>query len=250
MRVLGYTLLGVAAYGFFLLAQAPGTLLFGLVAEQLPGLTVRQLEGSALYGSARDVGFQSVQVENLSWHWRPLALVTGKVDYRLMLSEPQLHVEGTIGADLNRRIYVNDLNGRLPVAKLAELMGPASLAMTGHLELDVALLRLGKHGLPQAAQGTVRLLDARSSFPRLEFGNFGMTLTTEQETIVGLIKDEGGPLEFTGTLTLSPEGRYRFNAQIGVRRKTNRELQGILSLLGRPDSDGKWRINLSGTLTA
>lgn len=250
MRLLGYTLLGLAAYGFFLLTQSPAALVAGMLAERLPGLTVRQVEGSALYGSAWGIGFPGVRVENLAWRWRPWALATGQMNYRLQLSEPQLRLEGTVGVDLNHRIHIDDLQGRLPVAKLTGLIGPTPLAMTGDLELDVARLRLGENGLPQAAQGTARLLDARSSFPRLALGDFGMTLTTEEDNIVGVIKDEGGPLEFTGTLTLSPEGRYRFLAQIGIRDKTNRELQGILSLLGRPDGDGKWRINLSGTLNA
>ena len=250
IRLLGYILLGLIVCSFLFVTVPPATLFVGLLEARLPGLTVRQSEGSALYGSASDVGLKSIRIENLSWRWHPLALITGRMNYRLLLSEPRLRLEGTVGTDPRGEIHINDLHGRLPLAKLVELIGPTPLVMTGDLVLNINTVRLGANGLPQAARGKIYLRDARSSFPRLELGNFGMTLTTKDQAIVGVIEDEEGPLELAGTLTLGSDGRYRFFARVGVRDKTKRELQGILSILGRPESDGRWNIKFSGALNA
>lgn len=248
-RVLGYVLLGAIAYAGFLLALTPAAWPLGLLAARLPDLTVEQAHGSVLYGRAREIGLRGVEIASLAWSWRPLALFSGRVEYSFTLTkEPGLYLKGRAAMGLDRRLDVERLHGYLPVAEAIALAGHTPPSLLGEVRLELAELRLDAAGRPQAAQGEVHLIDARSTFPRLKLGSFDLDLATGEEGIVGSVRDAGGPLELTGTLTLTPDGRYRFSGQAGARDPANRELQGILHLLGRPGRDGKSRIDISGAL--
>lgn len=247
-RLAGYGLLGLGAYLFFMLLQTPAAWMIALAAERLPGFTVQEVRGSALAGAARGVGLRGATIASLHWRWRPLALFEGRIGYRFELAEPDLHLEGAAGVNRKQQIRVADLNGHLPVAKAIALAGRSPLSLIGTVELDLAELRLNAAGRPQAAEGMVRLRNLRSTFPRLDLGDFDVTLHSAEQGIVGEVKDAGGPLELIGTLTLDPGGGYRFTGQAVARDPNNRELSGSLRLLGRPGKDGKSRLDFSGRL--
>lgn len=129
------------------------------------------------------------------------------------------------------------------------MLDETSLPLDGILELNLAILRLNEKGRLHAAQGTIRLVQARSTLGQpVALGDFVIELTTRDEAILGDVTDSGGPLKVTGTLTLTPDNRYRFVGEISTRDKNNPHLQQALSLLGQPGRDGTRRIDVTGTL--
>ena len=247
-RLAGYALLGLGAYLLFLAVQMPAAWMMALASERLPGFSVQELRGTAFEGAARGVRLRGAGVEQLRWRWRPLVLLAGRIGYRFELAEPELRLHGSVAMQPDRQVHVSDVTGYLPIAKLIALAEPSPLALNGRLELDLAELRLNATGRPQAARGTLRLRDLRSTFPRLELGDFDVSLRTAEQRIVGDIRDAGGPLELIGALTVDPDGAYRFTGQAAARESNNRELSGSLRLLGRPGPDGKTRLDFSGKL--
>jgi general secretion pathway protein N len=110
-------------------------------------------------------------------------------------------------------------------------------------------LCLDPTGVPNTAWGTLQLSETRTSIGRaFALGDFYATFTTADKIIRGEIKDTGGPLDLTGTLTHDPDGRYGFSGELGVRDESNAELRQILGILGQPGTDGKWPLELTGSL--
>ena len=245
---LRYVVLGLVAYVLFVCAQAPAAVLVGYFQHYLP-IQIQQIDGSLLKGHAQGIVVRGAEIESLTWQWLPLALLKGRIEYRMSLMESQLELEGLASIGLDHQFHISDIKGFISLRQAISLALHAQLPLNGRVEVDLDEMRLGSDGMPRAAYGSAQLLNARTTLGRtLELGDFRTELTTHEQGIVGDVRDIGGPLMLSGTLTLTPDGRYRFTAQAALRDKHNRELQEVLSLLGRPKQDGKWTIDIKGVL--
>ncbi|MFO1371280.1 MAG: type II secretion system protein N [Candidatus Competibacteraceae bacterium] len=249
-RFLGYGLLGLAAFLFFMLMEAPAGIVMGLLGQRLSGLNVQSVRGTALDGAAHGVRWRTLDLEQVAWRWRPFALLMARLEYGLTVTAPEITLTGRTGISLDRQVQFHDLTGHLPLATLGVLARQPLLPAQGMVEFDSLQLRLNDAGRPLVAQGRVRLLKVRANLGQpLELGDFEIQLhNADASGIQGLCKDTGGPLLLTGTLTLAPDGRYRFNGQFAVRDAANQTLRQALQPLGPPNNDGQWPFNFSGTL--
>ena len=248
-QTLGYVILGLVAYMLFLLWQFPAATAMGYLAPRLPGLTVGDIEGQLLAGQAHRVGYQGVELEQVTWRWRPLALLAGQAGVRLAFREPRVEINLDAGVNLDGRLRMGDLQGHLPLSRAMELLNLRGSPLEGRLELELERLELDPTGRPQAAQGTVRLVQTHTNLGNpLELGAFRVELTSDETGIQGQVGDEGGPVAVAGTFELAPDGRYRFQGSVGTRDQADPRLEQMLGLLGRPGPDGRWRVDFTGSL--
>lgn len=245
-----YALVGLLGYGVFMLAYFPAANLLALAGDQVPGgLRAAQTEGTLLAGSAKNLRLGHGTIQSLTWRWRPLALFTGRWEYALAVREPGLDLSAMVSLDSARAIRITGLQGQAALERVAALASPYPLLLDGDLTLQMEELCLDPTGIPNAARGTIQLSDTRTSIGRaFALGDFYATFTTADKIIRGEIKDTGGPLDLTGTLTHDPDGRYGFSGELGVRDESNAELRQILGILGQPGTDGKWPLELTGSL--
>jgi general secretion pathway protein N len=249
-RVAAYGLLAFSAYGLFLLWHLPATTVIDLLASRIPGLSVGRIEGSAVAGQAGDVRLGERSLRTLSWQLQPAALLRGKLEYRVTMSEPDVALEAVVSTGLDGQLHLYNVSGSLPLPKAISLAGRPPPPLNGELEVAIEELLLDRRGKPRAAWGTVQLRAAHTSFGRtLELGDVALRLSTEDAVIRGDFKDAGGPLELIGFLTLDSNNTYYFDSQVGLRASGSQDLRQALNLLGRPDSDGRWRLQRSGKLT-
>ena len=251
-RFLGYGLLGMLAFLLFLLVLAPATLVTDRLAKRLPGFSAQTVEGLATEGSARGVQWRGVRIERLDWNWQALALLTGWLEFRLHVDDPesQSNVSGNVAVNPGRRLRGHDLMGQLPIARLAALAGPSRLPLQGVVKFNLQELILNAAGRLYRADGVIYLLNARTTLGQpLNLGDFTVQLTPAMpEGIQGAVKDNDGPLALEGTLNLLPDGRYHFTGQAAARDASNPALRQALNLLGPPGGDGRWALNFSGVL--
>ncbi|HRD65868.1 MAG TPA: type II secretion system protein N [Candidatus Competibacter sp.] len=247
-RALGYGLLGLAAFLLFLLLRVPANLVTGQVGTRLSDFSVQDVEGTATEGTMLGARWRGARIERLTWRWRPLALLLGRLEFNLSADDPEIKLIGNAAMGLGRQVHFRDLAGRLPLSRLGNLAG--NLPLQGTVEFALPELDLGATGRPLAARGTVRLLNLRTALnPPTSIGDFVVQLdSTSTEGVRGKIKDNNGPLVLDGTLGLLPDGRYRFDGQAAVRDAANQSLRQAMSLLGPPGSDGRWTLNFSGAL--
>ncbi len=248
-RFLGYSLVGLLAYAAFLVLQCPATTLMELAAQRLPGFTVQSAHGSALRGTAKGIRLHHVQLETLTWQLRLFSLLLGRLEYQFAVAEPELHLNGVFRIGLNRQLHIAELSGHIPLPQAIFLTGHPPPPVAGEVQLEKIQLQLGKGGRPDTAKGMIRLLHTHTTFGRsLTLGGFSATLDSQHQDIMATIKDDGGPLEFTGMFSLAPNGHYRLIGQAAVRDGNNQQLQQALNMLTRPSGDGKWHIEFTGML--
>lgn len=249
--LLGYGLLGLLAFLSSLLLRAPATLVADAIGARLPGFSAQVIEGSVTDGLVQGVRWRDVHIERITWRWRPLALLTGRLVFQLEADDPELKLTVSSAMSLNRQLHFQDLSGRLPLAQLGAFIGRPKSPLQGVLELDLREMDFNTVGQPLTATGVARVRELRALLGQgLNIGDFTMHLTsTRSEGIQGVLKDDGGPLMLDGALRLALDGRYRFNGQAAVRDAGNQPLRRAMSLLGPPDGDGRWTLSFSGVLT-
>lgn len=249
-RLLGYSVLGLTAFLVFMLTQAPAALVTDHLSQRMAGFGVQAVQGTALSGAVQGVRWRAFQAEHLVWRWRPLALFTGRLEFDLNIRDPEATLAGKVALELDRDLQFRALSGRLPLAKLGTLMRQPALPMQGVVDFDLQELRLNAAGQPRSAHGLIRLLSLRTDLgPPLDLGDFELRLRdAHPNSLQGTLKDAGGPLILEGILTVDPDGRYRFNGQAAVRDAGNQALRKTLQLLGPPNNNGQWPLNLSGVL--
>ena len=246
-----YALLGLFAFLGFLLLQTPATLVIDLLTERLPGFSAQTVEGSAPGGTAAGVRWRNLQIDQLRWSWRPLALFTGWLEFSLKVDDPELRLAGQAALNPGRDLRLRQLVGTLPLARLAGAAGYPGLPAQGTVELNLAEVRLNPGGRPLAATGIVRLQNLQTTLGQpLTLGDFTAELKpADPEGIQGVVQDNNGPLALEGAFSLTPDGRYQFTGHAAVPDANNRALRQAMSLLGPPGGDGRWILNFSGKLS-
>ena len=249
-RRLAYILLGLLAYAVFLVLLCPASLLIEQLSQRLPGFSAQSVQGSAVQGTAQSVQLSATaRLETIAWRLRLFPLLLGRIEYDLQLSAPELNIRGIASLGWDRQLRLVALNGQLPLPQAIALAGRPPPPLNGTLELDNVALRLNRDYRPTEAGGLIHLRNLGTSFGNpLSLGNFDIQLQTQANALVASVQDQGGPLQLNGSLTLDPDGRYRFTAQAAPRDQNNRELYQALSLLGRPEGNGKWMFDFAGSL--
>ena len=248
-RFLGYGLLGLLTFLLFLLLLAPAGLVVDLLDERLPDLDVQAVDGTAIKGSAWGVNWRDTPVRRLNWDWQPFALLGGWLEFKLDVDDPEAKLIGNAAIGWGNRLRFRDFSGRLLLVKLSALAGQPKSPLQGVVEFSLRELSLNADGLPQSAYGVVYLLNLRAMLGQeLNFGDFVVQLSPAAAGIQGTVKDNNAPLELEGTLSVSPDGRYRFSGSAAVRDTGNQALRQALNLLGPPGGDGRWKLDFSGIL--
>jgi general secretion pathway protein N len=178
--------------------------------------------------------------ERLRWRLSPWQLIVGAVD--LTVSHPSaLEQPLTARVGIGRPLVLSASTLRLPASLLTGLGAPwNTIRPGGLLTLSWDRLEIGQGSLKGGITGEWQM--ASSSFsPVSPFGHYRMRTNgvfpgtqLELETI-------SGPLEMTGSGTITPDGFLRFQgiAQplAGTDPAVKTQLTGLLSLLGRRRGD-------------
>lgn len=245
-----YLLLGLLAFALFLPLLAPATLVTEGLSRRVAGFSAQAAEGTALFGAARGVRWRGLRIERLEWRWRPSALLTGWLEFRLTADDPEAPWTARVAVNPARRLRWRDASGQAPLSRLGVLPQLARLPVQGLLEFKLQEGFLDSAARPQSARGVVTLRDLRVTLGQaVRLGDFTLQLTPAQPAgIQGAVQDQGGPLALEGGLELQPDGRYRFTGHAAARDASAQPLRQALQWLGPPGGDGRWPLNFSGVL--
>lgn len=249
-RALSYGLLGLIAYGFFMLVQFPATALANWATHAVPGLTFQQVSGSAIQGVAQDVRWmEGMRLASLNWQMRFLPLLLGRLEYHVSVSETAVQLDAVVGTSLSRQWWVTDVEGQLPVPKALSIVSQNLPPLDGQVAIDKAGASWDNQGAIYAADGTVRFLNIRTTLADpFQIGSFNTELSAETPNLLATLEDSGGPLAFSGRLSVEPDGRYQLGGRASLRDNADSGLRNFLNLLGQPSGNGQWQLDLSGVL--
>ncbi len=246
-----YLILGVLAYGAFLVHQLPAKLVWHWSepwrAAAGVALQAQGIAGTLWQGEIDRLEVGGHELRQVSWRLRPAELLLGRLAVDLYARLGGGYVQARVMRGLSTEVALRDLNARLPMDAFLALAQVAALQLDGELLLNLERLEL-ERGLPVAAEGKIAWHGAASRFPqRVHLGNLQAQLATEGRDIIARLSDAGGPLQLEGSLKLT-DGRYSLDIWLAARQR-NSALARALRLLGRPDAKGRVRLTQSGALT-
>jgi len=239
--------------GFFLvfaLALAPARILTGLLpaeAGRISGAT-----GTVWSGGASFVEVGGIQLRDLNWDLKALALLIGRLALTVDAKWGTGFVQGdaTIGLTGNLRLRDVRLAGPLEPVMQKLNLPPGG----GELAVEIAALDIAAQW-PTKIVGTVRVGRVPLKIlgvPGSLTGNYQLEFDIDDVpdggTIPGVLTDNGGPLEILGELNLVPPRDYRIQARISARPDAPTELINGLLLVGPKLPDGSHEFQMTGSL--
>lgn len=242
--------LGLGAYVAFAISMFPAATAYRWFAPdsvRLAGVDGTVWSGSAAIGSSGDIGFH-----DLEWRLQPWRLLLAQVGGQIQARLADGFLTTNVDAGLTR-VAFRDLQVSTSLAGLQDLLPIGGIE--GLMSADFSMLRL-EDDWPVEAIGEVRV--GQLAVPPLmspggsliELGNFRVQFSASQPPdLVGAFEDQGGPLEVSGVVRVSPNRSYVIEGRARTRSEAPQELrQGLEIMTASPDADGLRAFNISGSL--
>lgn len=244
-----FLVLGGTAFLVFLLAMLPARIIFLTLPEPVQAFGV---EGSIWRGSARIIDTGGLQIRNTEWKIELSQLLLARVGGEFKTRWNGGFAEGNASLGLGGSLIVRDTRSAMDAAPLAQAVGAPPIA--GQVSIELEELEL-QDMWPASLKGRGEIRNLSSSLmgqgAAAQIGNVAIEFTGEQntdESIIGLIKDIGGPLEINGTLQLTPDRAYDLKTRVKARPGAPEQLRNNLQYLGSPADDGSHEFGLQGSV--
>lgn len=245
--------------GTLILTVIAGTLVFlGVLVLYLPAswfasllppqARCAELGGSIWHGECLGLTYQGGRLGDATWNLAPLSALGGR-----MVGDVDVRGALTARADLDLAFdgtgEVRNLRAQLSMDPTVFPQFPAQ--QRGRISASFERLLLGAGGMPREAQGTVELRDFRQvGLQPPELGSYGLTFdgtARADGTLVGQLRDLGGPFSLQGTLTLTPPNQYQGQGRIAGRSAEAENVVRLITFGAPPDASGHAPFTIEGS---
>ncbi len=210
-----------------------------------PGVELSGIEGSVWSGRASAARVGGAYLANLRWSFRPLALFTGRLSYRVEAEPPGGFVDAELTTGLGG-LRLPALRAAVPLSAFAGVAPLADISGEVSLQLEDVVLRDGwpvrLHGQAGISGLLVRALAAEP------LGDYRAEFASEDETITGSVEDLRGMLDVAATLTLAPDRSYSLVGRVAANATAATSVVEQLRFLGSADARGLREFRLEGSL--
>ncbi|MFQ5643205.1 MAG: type II secretion system protein N [Thiogranum sp.] len=218
---------GVVAYLFFMVVTAPAVKVLPLVQPE--GVRATGVDGTLWSGRAARVAVPAVQLTDVRWRFRPLALFIGQVRFAIEGSLQGQRIEADAGSSFLGKPRASDVRGRMAASELLKLPGLQQVRLDGMLDFDISEVEWPDSGYPAVA-GTVVWSGARVGAPyELELGKMQLETRIEDGVTRGTLKNEGGALLLQADVEMNSSGAYRLNARLQQKGDVPQAVTGFLT---------------------
>jgi len=239
---------GLAALLVALIALLPARVVFGVLG--LPAGAASGVSGTAWSGTAERLSLGGVTLGPVRWNVRPSRLLTGQLAADIEATLPDGFANGNIAFGVGGRLAISDLEAAAPLSWLA----PAAGAAGGQVAARFDELAFDGERV-ETARGTLKVagvvLPLASAGRQLGAGTYSVAFDAEAldsaEPLTGVLRDEGGPLEITGTVLFTPPRSYELTGRAKPRPEAPPELRNALQMLGPATPDGAHDLSVAGS---
>ena len=236
--------LGVVAFLVSLVYTAPAHLSTRYLP---PSVSFSNLGGTLVNGHAEDVRVNNFDLGQVSWTLKPLSLLLGKLTAQISLDRDTLSGNGAVFLTFSR-VGVEDAKFSGDAELLSSYLGTYGVRLNGQFDLELESFTATPEG-PGDAQGLLLWRDARLTQPSpLNLGDVQVDLSQQEDTAVGILKNNGNTLILDGQVEIRPGWQYLARIKIEPTRTTPKDLRQTLRLIGRADSKGAVTLTQNGTL--
>lgn len=235
---------GAVVFALGLVLQFPARLAYRWIAP--PELALSGISGTLWHGSAAEGMAGSLYLRDVSWNFRPLALVGGKLAIAVSASPASGFLEAELGVTPTGAVVLNDVNGRLPLQMFEDSF--QLKGFRGDLNLQFAEVRI-RDGLAVRASGSIGL--AALSAPGLSaepLGDFRAEFQSDDSGIVGSVETLAGVVKVVGVIRLGVDRSYSFIGQVATTPRTPERIMNQIRLLGSADERGQREFRVEGSM--
>ena len=196
-------LLGAVTFVIGVVVMLPARVAYKLFAPA--GVLFSGIEGTLWRGSVAEADVSGIYIGNLSWAFRPGALLRGELGFAVEASPAGGVATADVGVGFGE-VNLRSLQGGLSIAAMQSFVSTPGIE--GSTRFDFPLVRL-ENGFPTAADGTVEIrgLVARGLSPA-PIGDFRAVLASSDASISGSIEDLAGVLDIAGSLRIGADRSY------------------------------------------
>jgi general secretion pathway protein N len=211
------------------------------------GMQCAEPAGSVWHGRCESLAVGGLALGDTSWQVHALPLLRGVLAATVHVRQGADRIAGEFELRPDGRRMAHDVEAELGLG--TGILSQGAMGLTGrlHAKLDRAVLRdrrvhdlVGTVTVQRLAQGGTPLGDFELRFPVAPIA--GAT-----GDVTGELRDLGGPVGVTGTLTLTGEPGYVIDGLVTVRADTAPALAAQIAILGTPDSEGRRPFSIAGT---
>ena len=244
-RVWRLAALGAGAYLLILVATFPAARVSGMLLDPDADLSLHRVSGSVFSGQAAQLVYQGLDLGEVHWRFRPLALLLGRMEYRIELLSPANHGELSIGKTLTGRTHVHDVDIELLPGRLVNHYSPTPVNTSGTVHLVFETFNPGSDYSGEVS-GLLEWRDAVVLEPiNLVLGQLALDVVTDNGELIGVLT-EGGALGASGELALSPNYAYRVELLLHPGNEVSADTLDWLEQTAQRLPNGDFSIDMSG----
>lgn len=224
-----------------LLARFPARVAYHLLGPsevQLAGI-----DGTIWRGSAAEGQAAGIYIRNMTWVFKPLSLIAGKVVYATSMNPANGFLTTNIAAGFGGIVFA-DLDGTLPIVALQNLIGAPGV--DGAIKFRFDELKI-QAGAPVSADGTAEINNLYvRGLATTSIGDFRAEFSTTAEGILASVEDSAAIIDLAGTLRITPDRIYSLTGLIAPTASTPTTVIDQLKFLGSPNARGQREFRFEG----
>lgn len=237
-------LAGIATLIIGLISTFPARVAYQWFA---PGeLKLGGISGSIWRGAAAQGSAGGVYLTNIKWRFRPLGLLTGKLQFATSGNPASGFFDADIALGAGGSFTLSDVAAAVPLSALADAFPLSGIEGDVSLQFEELVI---KGGVPVEATGTISIANLVSRYlAPTPLGDFRAEFQTADDGILGSVEAVSGVLELAGTIRLTQDRNYKFVGQVAAKPNAPLSITQQLQFLGTPNSRGQREFRLEGQL--
>jgi hypothetical protein len=207
------------------------------------------LGGSIWHGECVGLTVQNSKLGDASWNFAAGAALGGKLSGDVDVRGGALTAQSEVDMSFGGIGELRNLVARFPLdpAFIPELPPDKR----GNISADLKRVVIGDAGALRQVEGTLDLSDLRQVGARpFDLGSYRLTFdgaTQADGSVVGKLRDTGGPFAIDGNVTLTPPSTYLVSGFITGRTAQAESLVREISLGATPDASGRTAFSFEGS---
>lgn len=237
-------LAGIATLIIGLISTFPARVAYQWFA---PGeLKLGGISGSIWRGAAAQGSAGGVYLTNIKWRFRPLGLLTGKLQFATSGNPASGFFDADIALGAGGSFTLSDVAAAVPLSALADAFPLSGIEGDVSLQFEELVI---KGGVPVEATGTINIANLVSRYlAPTPLGDFRAEFQTADDGILGSVEAVSGVLELAGTIRLTQDRNFKFVGQVAAKPNAPLSITQQLQFLGTPNSRGQREFRLEGQL--
>jgi general secretion pathway protein N len=247
MRALPALLLGIAAYGAFLVATVPASLVTDRVARASGGrVTFEKVDGSLWHGRSRiraATAAGALAIDELEWRFLPARLAMGEAAFALRVRQPGLEAMAVAARSVGET-RLRDVRASGKAAAFVPLL-PLAAAWQPDGTVAIESDAFAYDGREARGSARIEWQDAALSLANARpLGSWRADLAGKGPGAEVTLVTVKGPLRLAGKGTLTADGRLAFTGEARADPGREKDLEALLALIGPRRPDGAHAISV------